>query len=354
MLALLVAEGVWSVSHWRRPHRAWLAQVVRASEPEPLPGEPAAAMVRSEREFEALLDAFLEEGVGLGSSPYRELKTDRSRVNERGDDGILRQRANVRKKSAQIRTHLFEPFDPVTAFWDVDAPLSPEVRAFLDKYAFRELSYTTNEHGERITLPAVDAEDLVLVAGDSIAAGTGVDDAETLASQMQARDASRRYVNLGCNAAHAKDTVRALERAAERYAGRIARLIYLYCENDFLPDEPYGEPEAVIEFLRELVAANAIPDVTVVYAPYTYNVVPQITRFPGSRGDGFPYHGAEKRRLRDAAGAAGFAWLDFMDIALGANRAGRSQFSALALFVDHAHHSPEGIRRLADRLDTRK
>ena len=74
---------------------------------------------------------------------------------------------NGRKTVVQIQTHAYELFDPVTAFWDADAHLSPEVRSFLDTYGFRETLHTTNDFGERITLPAVEAQDLVLVAGDA-------------------------------------------------------------------------------------------------------------------------------------------------------------------------------------------
>lgn len=345
----LLAEGIWSVAHLEIPHRALISQLLPKSGPEPVPGEPAAQLVHDESQFEELLEAFIKDGVGLGNTPYEDLKTPRSKVNKR-IDGCRQQKPNQRKTMVHIRTHLFEPFDPVTAFWDTDTQLSPEVQTFIEKYGFHRISHTTNEVGERNTYPQVEADDIVLVAGDSIAAGTMVDDTETIASQMQARDHGRRYVNLGINAAHAKDVKCALEKAAKRYGGRIRELFYLYAENDFIPEEPYGEPEEVIDFLRTYVRTNGIERTTVAYSPLIYNVVPQITRFRGSRGEKFPHHGHEERRLRQAALAAGFVWVDCAEIALEANRAGGSQFSAFALFVDHAHYSREGIRRLVDRL----
>jgi hypothetical protein len=348
-IALLLAEGAWSVAHLGIPHRALVSYVLPEREPEPVPGEPAAALVRNEAELEALIDELVSDGVGLGNTPFEELETKRAKVNTRVD-GCRQQKPNQRKTMVHIRTHLYEPFDPVTAFWNTGNELSPAVRAFIDKYGFHRISHTTNEFGERTTHPWVEADQIVLVAGDSVAAGTMVDDTETIASQMQARDGSRRYVNLGINAAHAKDVKCALERAAQRYAGRIGALYYFYSENDFIPEEPLGKPEEVIDFLRGYVSEQKIDAVTVAYSPLIYNIVPQITRFRGSRGDRFPHHGQEKQRLRQAVAAAGFTWIDCGDIALEANREAGTQFAALALFVDHAHYSREGIRRLVDRL----
>lgn len=344
----LLAEGLWVAVHFRSVVSA-VSRLLPGPPDEPLDGEPAAATVLRRSQFDDLLGAFAADGVGLGNTPYEQLKTERAMINERVD-GCLRQKPNVHKTVTQLRTALFEPFDPVFAFWDADAKLSPEVQAFLDRYAYRKMSHTTNELGERITLPQVSAEDVVLVAGDSLAAGTGVDDSETLASQLQAGDRSRRYVNLGVNAAHASDIHCELERAARDHAGHIRRLIYLYCENDFIPGEPYGEPEEVVESVRAWARDNGVGDVTIVYSPYIYNIVPQITRFRGAHGGNFPYHGAEKQRLRQAVTGAGLRWIDFGEIALEATRSSGSQFSVLALFTDHAHYSREGTRRLAERL----
>lgn len=354
-LALLLVEGIYSVARWSRPHQSLTRRIVGLGaaawrhEPPPEPGSPNALLIRDPGEIEALLDVLEADGVGLGNTPYSRLKTERASINTR-QDGCLIQKPNLHKKMAVLRTALFEPFDPVTAFVDADAKLSPAVQAFLDAHAFRWVSLTTNEYGERITLPASSADRLVLVAGDSIANGAMLDDAETLSSQLQARDPGHRYVNLGIAAAHASDVVCALERAAGRYRGRVDRLVYVYCENDFAPDEPYGRPEQVLDFLRRYAEENDIATVTVVYAPYVYNIVPEITRFPGMRGDGYPHHGEEKRSLREGARAAGFGWIDFTDIGLEVNREAGSQFAVLALVVDHAHHSREGVRLVADRL----
>jgi hypothetical protein len=224
------------------------------------------------------------------------------------------------------------------------------VRAFLDRYATREVRLRTNEWGERWTLPALDAPGIVLVAGDSVAHGSLVEDAETLASRLQARDPSRRYVNLGVGGADGPDIACGLERAAARYRGRVRELVYVYCENDFEPGEPLGEPEEVMDRLEALVAREGISRVSVVLAPYFYNVVPHLTRFRGYRGWNYPANASQRERLEARVRAAGFRWIDPSELALEAAVREGSELAALGFFADHVHWSPAGTARVAEAL----
>jgi hypothetical protein len=90
----------------------------------------------------------------------------------------------------------------------------------------------------------------------------------------------------------------------------VQELIYLYCENDFNEDESMGKPEAVMSWLRQFVRSQAITRTSIVYAPYVFNVVPEVTRVPGERGERFKHHADEKARLLALVQDAGFAWID--------------------------------------------
>ena len=189
-------------------------------------------------------------GVGLGNSPFSSLKTEEASVNsEKGP--CLEQKPNLHKKVSYLRTNLFNPFDQMSFFVDADRKLPAELDAFITRYAFRIVDHRTNEFGERITLPKVDASRVVLVAGDSVANGLVIDDSETLASQLQARDSSRRYVNLGIARADASDITCALDRAATRYHGTIDEVIYVLCENDFDQGGQYSDPADLTTWLDE-------------------------------------------------------------------------------------------------------
>jgi hypothetical protein len=74
---------------------------------------------------------------------------------------------------------------------------------------------------------------------------------------------------------------------------------------------------------------------------------------PGERGERFKDHAGEKARLVALVRDAGFAWIDFGELALAEADARATSFGALALYVDVVHHSPLGVEKLADALDGR-
>src|SRR5262249_14140204 len=150
------------------------------------------------------------------------------------------------------------------------------------RYGGPHTSLSTNDQGERITVPDVVTDRVVLVSGDSVAFGAMIDDEATIASQMQTRDRTRRYVNLGVPGDTAEQILCRLEAATQRYKGRIDELIYVYCENDLESKARYGTPKEVIEAVRNIVTREKIGKVTVVFAPYIYMVVPEMTRVEGS------------------------------------------------------------------------
>lgn len=312
-----------------------------------------APVITHSEEFDQLLDAFEADGVALGNSQYEQLRTDRAKMNTI-IDGCLVQKPNLDKESIFLRAGLYEPFALVTAFYDYGKPLHPKARAFIDRYTTRKVRHRTNEHGERLTLPAIVSDSKVIVAGDSIANGAGLNDDETLASRLQTSDPSRQYVNIGIGGADANDIACALERIAKRYPGQIRELIYIYCENDFKDDKPMGTPEDVVSGLQQYVKAQGIDKVTILYAPYIYNVVPHLTRFRGYRGGNFDSHKSERERLIQLTRNAGFDFFDMAELALREIDITGTEFAALRLYEDHAHWSPIGTSKMADYLITRR
>lgn len=352
VIALLVIEGAASIAAWGGMHRSlasrvcarlWRRQNAMAVE---LPGFPAATRV----EIETLIPAMVDAGVGMGNVPFVELVTDRAAINETDADGCLAPKPGIDKITTSIRSGDFDRFDPPSLFYDRAAAVPPDLRTFIDRYAVREVRFTSNEVGERTTIPTVVAARTVLVAGDSVAVGSMIDDSETIASQLQRGRSDVQFVNLGVNGAAAEDIVRRLTKAAQRYRGRISGLIYVYCENDFEPGRPYGTPEEVVGWLAGFADEHDVPQVTVVFAPYIYNIVPSITRFAGSRGASHATYGREAARLKSAAVAAGFRHLDVADIARAEARRRGTDFAALSLFVDHVHLSDHGGALLVEAL----
>jgi hypothetical protein len=349
----LMAEGVYSLA--KGPTAAtslaydtYSTWFVDRRVPPYDPSDPTTQVITNLAQFKSHMDAFKAERIGIGNSPFHGLKTTRVALNDE-ENGCKVQKPNLHKIVAYVRSNLFNPFDQITYFHDVDQQLSPELERFFDRYQFRPVHHTTNQYGERLTLPVVESENKVLVAGDSVANGVMLDDSETIASQLQAMDPTRQYVNLGISGATSSDIQCALEKAATRYAGQIRELIYVFCENDFIGSNAYGTPEDLVAWLVNFKNRVGIDRVLLQYAPYIYNIVPQVTRVRGNPRRNFPTFRNEKRRLLSAAREAGFGVIDYVDIAKAEEQAVGSQFAPLALFVDHAHLSPVGIQRLLPR-----
>ena len=357
VVALLAIEGAYSLIRWKVPHESVTYAAVRwvnaqvtgkyLRDDELLPG-----VLTDAAELEALLPLLVEQGVAMGNVPYAELDTARSRMNTVAD-GCYALQPNLDKTVFHLRTQLFNPLDPISVFYDTGTELDPALQEFFAEYGLPSVRVTTNANGERTTVPIVERDRTVLIAGDSVAFGAMIDDADTLASQLQLLDPDRQYISTAVGGADARDVICNLERASKRYAGQIDALIYVYCENDFNRSLEYGEPEDVIDWLNRFAEANdlATGRVTIVYAPYIYNIVPQFTRFAGYRGGEAATYLDEKQRLASAVAAAGFRWVDIAELTQEENAAFGTQFATLQNFVDHVHLSPWGTRRLAERLN---
>jgi hypothetical protein len=347
----LIGEGIFAISHWSRSHRSLTYQV--AARVDGIVSRRPARFFRpvltDRGEIEAFFDDLQAAGVGLGNSPYEQLQTDAASM-AHTVDGCPQNRPHMKKIITHLRTPLFEMLNPIVMFYDRDRVLPERVRRFVERYAVRLTTFTTDEFGQRTTIPAVDRPEVVFVAGDSVAAGVMINDDETLASALQRRDPRRRYVNLGKGGAEAAEIRCNVDLAAQRYSKRVREMIYVYCENDFDDDESMGTPEAVMSWLQQLVREQGIERTTIVYAPYIFNVVPELTRVPGERGERFKDHADEKVRLRALVKDAGFAWVDFGELALAEGDARGTPFGPLALYVDVVHHSALGVERLADAI----
>ena len=247
LVIYLIGEGVLAIKQWERPHRSLTYQAVQK-----IDGTVERAELRffrpvltDPKEMEVLLGDMRAAGIGLGNSPYEQLRTEMAST-IRTVDGCPQNRPNMNKTMTYLRTPLFEMFNPVVMFYDSDRELSNRLQRFVKQYAVRLTTFTTDEFGQRNTVPAVDRQEIVFIAGDSVAAGAMINDDETLASVLQRRDPYRRYINLGTGGAEAAEIRCNVELAAARYSNRVQELIYVYCENDFDQEESMGTPEAVI------------------------------------------------------------------------------------------------------------
>ncbi|MGE0151110.1 MAG: SGNH/GDSL hydrolase family protein [Reyranellaceae bacterium] len=345
----LAFEGGYALVRWSKPDRS-IAYSLVSGRSEAKAAEQGVFPVAAKSELEAIIPELVAAGGGMGNVPYRKQMDERNSINDVDDKECLTSRPNLRKLTSYVRNADFNRFDPPSMFYNADAKLPPALAAFVGKYAVNLAAYSTNGNGERLTLPEVARPAKALVAGDSVAVGVMLDDKDTISSQLQRADEAVQYVSIGASGSTASQNLCRLEKALKRYPGQVARIIYVYCENDFRKDEAFGTPQAVVEALGRLAAEHRVAKVAVVYAPYIYNVLPHLTRIEGTRGGAHPVYAREAKALRELATAKGWLYIDIADLARQEIEDRKTDFAALALFLDHTHLSEYGTAKLVSKL----
>jgi hypothetical protein len=354
-VALAAFEGTNSLFKWRNLHRSVVYELsALAGLVQPRSNVSAYAPYFSDpRELDEVLPLFNEQGIGLGG-----VHLGRTRFDVNTSESAIRSvahgcpslKSDLRMTAFFLHSSAFGPFGFPAVFYRSDKTLVPQLDDFFRRYGGPHTTLSTNSQGERTTLPDVTADRIVLVAGDSVAFGAMIDDDVTISSQMQARDQTRRYINLGIPGTTAKDIHCRLEDATQRYKGRIDELIYVYCENDFQPENQYGTPEEVLESLKRIVGREKIGKVTIVFSPYVYMVVPDLTRMDGAEWVPSRRRETARAQLKRLVETAGFRWADIGALARSEEQAAKSSLAILAYFVDDVHLSAFGTRKLVESL----
>lgn len=355
--SLVVAIGaaliLVAILSWQNIMSAGVSQVASGwdrlstyynQEPIPLPG-----VVTDEAELKSFVPQMIEANVGLINSPYPETQMERSRLTRREGECEI-PRANLDDVAFFLRSNAFEPLVPISVHHAREAKLPPELVKFFQDHGRGAHRLSTNAAGERTTVPLLNEPKKVLIAGDSAAFSPMLDDSATLASQLQAKDITRQYINVGVPGASSEQALCALTKAVSRYQGQVEEVIYLYSEDDFVAGQRFGTPDAVITEVKSLVQKGTTTKVTVVYVPSLYNIAPELTRFKGYAGEFAPNPQTEREQLKKNVTEAGFVWLDMGDIGLERSRALGNVFSVFDSFADPRSPSAQGISSLVEKF----
>jgi hypothetical protein len=341
LIGLLLAEGLFSLYHYKAPHKSLVATLVRAS-----PKLSAGNILVERAELENLIPAMRIAGIGLGNSIYPELVSENAAFNTVADRCLL-QKPNLNKTVRYLRTQFFNRWEPITLFHDTGATLPKEIEELIRRYGLVSVQHTSDAQGFRTTLPLIERSKKVLIAGDSVANGIMIADNETLASRLQSRDTQRQYINTAVSNAHGKDVICALERALTKFKKEVEQIIYVYCVNDLIENEDYGKPGQVLAWLKQAARKFGVNQVTVVYAPSIHTIVPQLTVDPGGP---VVIHRRLGERIATLSRQEGFQFIDIGTMARSEISRRGTEFAALSLFVDQIHLSPYGTELLADQL----
>ncbi len=166
VVVVLIGEGVNSVVRWDKLdgsvtyHTYLLIQkALRTGKTVTVNHEgPPFTWLLDRSELDALVPKLKADGVGLGNTDYRVLKDNTSIAINEEEGGCLVQKPNVRKTVTYLRSNIFNPLDPPVLFYDSDHKLDPQIGKLIDTYGLRPVTLTTNERGERNTVPAVEFE----------------------------------------------------------------------------------------------------------------------------------------------------------------------------------------------------
>jgi hypothetical protein len=306
-------------------------------------------VITNEEQVKPLIPKMVDAGIGLSNAAFAQTRTERARLTIENRECIS-PKANLDKTLLFVRSTLAEPLDPIIAYRDRSATLSPELSLFFEDYGYGSHNLTTNALGERTTVPAVEQPRKVVVAGGSAAFGLLLGDANSLASRLQKRDNSRQYITLAVPEGSAEQVVCNLTKAIPRYRGQVDELIYFYSEADLDSGEKLGTPEEVIGALKNIALNESVGKVTIFYSPLIYSLAPQFTRYKGYDSDLLPNRQAVKDRLKKIVAGAGFGWLDIGDVALEASKAQGTEFSVLNNFADDRNLSLQGMNKLVERI----
>ena len=87
--------------------------------------------------------------------------------------------------------------------------LSDNLVNYLNNQTLLNYQYSTNKNGFRTTLPKINAKKKILVIGDSVTFGVGVDDTNTVVSKLQQIFGnSIQFINAGVGAYNGLQAVR--------------------------------------------------------------------------------------------------------------------------------------------------
>jgi hypothetical protein len=231
----------------------------------------------------------------------------------------------------------------------------PGARRLRDRYGMRSFVASTDADGFRTTLPVRSGPEVVLLIGDSMAWGSGLDDSETLTSILQPKAPELRFVNAGVVTAQTPDNLAHLAEHLRAFGGRVRVVLYFFSETDMYsvyPDWPERSAGELVEAVRQICADHGVDRLVWIHGLTMSSTLPDV---PAAFGGG---------SLREANRAIEAAMLYRRDV-LSATEVLRipvvdtfalveayrveqqNHLAGLALYNDGMHFSREGMRRIA-------
>lgn len=229
--------------------------------------------------------------------------------------------------------------------------LSEQSRFFIDNFVHVWKVLSVDELGYRRTVPENEAEQVVIVIGDSVPFGAVVSDAETVPSLLQARFPQHRFVNSGIPSSQADDNFYRLQRDLERFGDNVAGVIYFHTHNDFYSTmrpnvviPPEEAAEAIVGVLEEYGVENAL---LVAHESAIYTATEIVAQYDEQN---LINRIARQRAVMRTFTEAGIPAIDTRDIFYAAEQESSSLYGGAAYLIDSTHFSLAGSKAVAETI----
>jgi lysophospholipase L1-like esterase len=245
-----------------------------------------------------------------------------------------------------------KPFniDPPVLYLDRPySELSDSLKAYIANEARLKYFYSTEGNGFRTTVPFVTTDRQILVIGDSVAFGIGVDDECTAASFLQGMLGNQyKVVNASVGGYNGQQCFLRANRLSKdkRFEG----LIYIACQNDFMQAKDWGEEaDDVIKKIRSISDRFGNKVILILHSYMEYTLRDFFLEEEWDE-DAIQKTTLLRSTLSASAKQAGFAYYDWTELVSDYMKEQKSLFSRFALYSDHCHLSPLGHRLMAGKL----
>ena len=246
------------------------------------------------------------------------------------------------------RAYNFDPPTLVLKYADREL-ISERLRLYLKDQSRLSYSYSIDHNGFRRTVPYIDSNEQVLIIGDSVAFGVGVEDEFTAASHLQKMVGKRyRIVNAGVGGYDGQQAFLMAKKISNKT--RFAGLIYVACQNDFKRREDWIQEANDVLARIKSISERFNNNIVVVLQTYMEYNLRDIFIQDGWKEKHIQKTHALRSALPSICKEYGYGYYDWTDIVDGFLKVEKSIFSRFALYADHAHLSPLGNRLMAEKL----
>jgi len=232
---------------------------------------------------------------------------------------------------------------------DSNLEYSNDLKTYLKEQSRIEYLYSTNSKGFRKTVPNVQSDKKILIIGDSVAFGVGVDDENTAASHLQ-KMVGEQYeiINTGVGGYSGQQAFLMAKKLSNE--NDFAGLIYIACQNDFMEAEDWSAEAHDVLGKIDAISNRFNDNIIVVLETFMEYNLRDFFLSEGWSDQKINKTYSLRQSFPQIIEEFGFAYHDWTENVSNFMQEEKSIFSRLALYADHVHLSSLGNELLAKEM----